>query len=72
MNYCRKCQSDYEKPGTCNCFAAEPPRDMTQSHRGYPAYPPYVWIWRPEVKVPGWDFSGCTITGTNDTGIICT
>ncbi len=21
MNYCRKCQSDYEKPGTCNCFA---------------------------------------------------
>jgi hypothetical protein len=25
MNYCRKCQSDYEKPGTCNCFAASAP-----------------------------------------------
>jgi len=24
MNYCRKCQSDYEKPGTCNCFATTP------------------------------------------------
>lgn len=23
MNYCRKCQSDYEKPGTCNCFAPQ-------------------------------------------------
>jgi hypothetical protein len=21
MNYCRRCESDYEKPGTCNCFA---------------------------------------------------
>lgn len=21
MNYCRKCQSDYSAPGTCNCFA---------------------------------------------------
>ena len=21
MNYCRKCQSDYDQPGTCNCFA---------------------------------------------------
>lgn len=21
MNYCRKCQSDYDRPGTCNCFA---------------------------------------------------
>lgn len=22
MNYCRKCQSDYDRPGTCNCFAS--------------------------------------------------
>lgn len=22
MNHCRKCDSDYEKPGSCNCFAA--------------------------------------------------
>ena len=21
MNYCTKCQSLYEKPGTCNCYA---------------------------------------------------
>jgi len=23
MNHCRKCDSDYEQPGTCNCFAEE-------------------------------------------------
>lgn len=21
MNHCRRCDSDYEKPGTCNCYA---------------------------------------------------
>ena len=24
MNHCRRCDSDYEKPGTCNCFAEKP------------------------------------------------
>lgn len=23
MNHCRRCDSDYEKPGTCNCFATQ-------------------------------------------------
>jgi len=31
MNYCRKCQSDYEKPGTCNCFAEKPLMSATVS-----------------------------------------
>jgi hypothetical protein len=25
MNYCTKCESMYQKPGTCNCFAATQP-----------------------------------------------
>lgn len=37
MNHCRKCQSDYEKPGTCNCFA---PQVAAQ-----PAYSPWVTMW---------------------------
>lgn len=27
MNYCRRCHSDYDRPGTCNCFAPVPPRE---------------------------------------------
>jgi hypothetical protein len=23
MNHCRRCDSDYEKPGTCNCFVGK-------------------------------------------------
>ena len=45
MNYCRKCQSDYEKPGTCNCFADKAPRDepvpVTPQPAPYPYYPLY-------------------------------
>lgn len=37
MNYCRKCQSDYEKPGTCNCFAPVAPREATP-----PVFVPYT------------------------------
>jgi len=25
MNHCRRCDSDYEKPGTCNCYATTQP-----------------------------------------------
>jgi len=25
MNYCTKCESFYQKPGTCNCFAGTQP-----------------------------------------------
>jgi hypothetical protein len=48
MNYCRKCQSDYEKPGTCNCFAEQAPReDVAPVAPIYlpvlPLYPGYPW-----------------------------
>lgn len=37
MNYCMKCQSLYNTPGTCNCYAALP----------FPRYP------QPSLPVPG-------------------
>lgn len=42
MNYCRKCQSDYEKPGSCNCFAEQPPRQAAP-----PVYVPYPYPFYP-------------------------
>lgn len=27
MNHCRRCDCDFEKPGTCNCFAKVAPRE---------------------------------------------
>jgi hypothetical protein len=49
MNYCRKCQSDYEKPGTCNCFApaaAAAPLPWTITPQPYyPPWPQYPQIW---------------------------
>ena len=44
MNYCRKCQSDYEKPGTCNCFA--PQAATPQWSPFYPNYTPW-WVQTP-------------------------
>lgn len=63
MNYCRKCQSDYEKPGTCNCFAPQ------QAAPAYPwPYTPYipyspVWItpYQPYSVTP--ITLGATVTG---------
>lgn len=44
MNYCHKCQSHYEKPGTCNCFAEKPaPQPVAPIVPWYPAYPWYPW-----------------------------
>ena len=49
MNYCRKCQSDYEKPGTCNCFAPQAAQFVPNYWPWQPLYPPYrpdgPWIW---------------------------
>lgn len=45
MNFCTKCRSTYEKPGTCNCFAPSPVPGITQpiwirpTYPDYPAYP---------------------------------
>ena len=53
MNYCRKCQSDYEKPGTCNCYAGTQPMKPVQPFFPYspwerPIYPsPTVKPWSP-------------------------
>lgn len=63
MNYCRKCQSDYEKPGTCNCFA---PQQATPAFVPYvPYYPwtvtPYRPWWVPTTLTP---YTGPTTTIT--------
>jgi hypothetical protein len=44
MNHCHRCECDFEKPGTCNCFA--PQRAWTYPVPYYPypwwgIYPPY-------------------------------
>lgn len=33
MNLCRRCESEYEKPGTCNCFAEKAPREPGTCNR---------------------------------------
>ncbi len=38
MNYCTKCKSFYEKPGTCNCYA-EQTAPVAPSPWVYPTYP---------------------------------
>jgi hypothetical protein len=53
MNHCKKCQSDYEKPGTCNCFAPSRTAESADYWRGYAEgqraargstwYPSYPW-----------------------------
>lgn len=69
MNHCRRCDSDYEKPGTCNCFA--PIRVTPQ--------PPYVVpcitqpvIWPQPATVPYVDPSRPTITWGNGQGYVVT
>jgi hypothetical protein len=43
MNYCTKCESYYQKPGTCNCYAA-PRVEITQPLTPYiyPTTVPYI------------------------------
>lgn len=48
MNYCTKCESFYQKPGTCNCFAGTQPaititpQPSTPTHP-WPSYTPWVY-----------------------------
>lgn len=52
MNHCRNCNSDYEKPGTCNCFA--PQRVPALSLPIYPVYLPHLpWQPYPYPNYPG-------------------
>ncbi len=59
MNYCRRCESDYEKPGTCNCYAEDTmkwkPRVVTYpgtSPWQYPIYVPSPTFYPPLVVAP--------------------
>lgn len=51
MNYCTKCESFYQKPGTCNCFAGTqgqpairivPPHDPNSTGHPWPGYQPWI------------------------------
>lgn len=45
MNHCRRCDSDYEKPGTCNCYAPN----------ALPVAPILPWVpWIPYVPPQPW------------------
>ncbi len=55
MNYCRRCESDYEKPGTCNCFAEKQADNVPA-----PIYqnPPF-WVqplYVPPTPYPDWTY----------------
>jgi len=49
MNHCRRCDSDYDQPGTCNCFAPAPPAPTIT----VPEQPNTTWIPMPYVAPPG-------------------
>ena len=60
MNFCRRCQSEYENPGTCNCYA-----EGTQLGKDvvpFPVFPGYPTI--PYQTTCG----GTTTTTTNTPG----
>jgi len=42
MNHCHRCNSDYEKPGTCNCYAPFPVL-APQPYRIPYIPPPTIW-----------------------------
>ena len=46
MNYCHRCQSHYEKPGTCNCFAEKPAPEPIQ------VTPPLTYPWVYPIYIP--------------------
>jgi len=76
MNYCHKCQSHYEKPGTCNCFAEKPAEQPAPVYVPYPVYPIYPYypgtapVWEP-YRITWW--SGETVAvGVGGTGTITT
>lgn len=55
MNHCRRCDSDYDKPGTCNCFAEQAaPNQWQPIHVWYPyiAPPPYRPTWIIDTQPP--------------------
>lgn len=66
MNYCRKCQSDYSTPGTCNCFAPIRVAPRTPVVPSFPPPPVVPYIGDPPTT-PYW--KGIRVAGpmvTND------
>lgn len=61
MNFCTKCASYYQTPGTCNCYAA------TQPYRVQPWYPTYPYPYTPTYTQP-WTSGTVTITNTPNDG----
>lgn len=50
MNYCTKCESFYQKAGTCNCFAGTQPAQITPwrpvdgtTTTPFPSYTPWIY-----------------------------
>jgi hypothetical protein len=68
MNYCRRCECDFEQPGTCNCYA------QVQRYYPYPYLPfPYTspfWIIPPYQVQPYQPWCGGSIQGNDDIGKI--
>lgn len=79
MNHCHRCNSDYEKPGTCNCFApqaASPPLYWPPYGYWPPGFVPYIPYptTRPYDTIIRWgnntDSAGLTTTGTVQNNIV--
>lgn len=76
MNYCHKCQSHYEKPGTCNCFAEKPPEQPAPVYVPYPYYPVYPiypapWPAYPyePFRITWWSGDTMSISGGSETTV---
>ena len=79
MNYCTKCQSYYEKPRTCNCFAAQgesqPWTVPLSPYQGtfYPVWPQETTYRPSPYTYPFTTCEGITISNGNTTaGIVRT
>ena len=64
MNHCRRCESDYEKPGTCNCFAEK----QEPSPVFVPVWPQPWWA-GPYYWGPTFTTSPCPVCGVHNCGL---
>lgn len=70
MNHCRDCNSDYEKPGTCNCFAPGGKRCAAPAYvPWYPYSPWWVQPYYPSYPYYGGKISVGDFPGTGTTTI---
>lgn len=67
MNYCHRCESNYEKPGTCNCYAEKAVPDNTWIP-AYPTYPVYpIYPTHPTWPTPTYPWYYYTTSGGTET-----